>query len=191
MRSPTAPLLLAAAIPLLLGACTEDRPHPTTSIATPAVSLQSEGRGAFHNYVAMGTSVTMGWRSDGVVASSQATSWPVLLAAMAHRTMSVPAIAGHGCGAPIAAPIAGGVRTSGEGIGTPFDSRTCAPNEDGVVLPANNLGIAAATTRNALYSTPENMTGEYRRLYSRVLAPGQSQTTAMMAKGLSLPRSSS
>ncbi|MBA3889585.1 MAG: hypothetical protein H0X64_03565 [Gemmatimonadaceae bacterium] len=182
MRPLTLPKLFVLAAPMLIAACTDDRPNPVAPAAPVAPVLQSEGRGAFQRYVAIGTSVSMGWRSDGVVASAQATSWPVLLAELAHRTMTVPAIAEPGCGAPIAAPIAGGVRTSGEGIGQAFDTRACAPSVAGVSLPANNVAITAATTRNALYSTPGNITGEYLRLYSRVLAPGQSQVTAMMGQ---------
>lgn len=178
----TSRLLIVATIPALLVGCSDDRSAPTAPAAAFPPNLQSEGRGAFHSYVAIGTSVSMGWRSDGVVASSQSTSWPVMLAEYAHRTMTVPAIAEFGCGAPIAAPIARGVRTSGEGIGASLESRSCASNVAGVTLPAGNVAIAAATTRDALYSTPENKTGEYRRLYSRVLAAGQSQIAAMMAQ---------
>ena len=181
-RPCTSWLLIVATVPTLLTACADERPTLTSPLETPAPTLQSEGRGDFHRYVAIGTSVSMGWRSDGVVASSQATSWPVILASLAHRTMAVPSIAEFGCGSPMAAPIAAGVRTSGEGIGAPLDSRSCAPNAADVALPAANVAIAAATTRDALLSTPENKAGEYRRLYSRVLAAGQSQVTAMMAQ---------
>lgn len=181
-RPFTSRLLTVALVPALLAGCSDERTELTAPVADAAPLLRSEARGDFHRYVAIGTSVSMGWRSDGVVESSQATSWPVLLAARAHRTMTVPAIAEFGCGSPIAAPIAGGVRTSGEGIGASFDSRSCAPNSAGVTLPAANVAIAAAITRDALYSTPENKAGEYRRLYSRVLAPGQSQVGAMMAQ---------
>lgn len=175
-------LLIVAVVPALLAACSDERAELTAPAAEAAPLLRSEARGDFHRYVPIGTSVSMGWRSDGVVASSQETSWPVMLAELAYRTLTVPAIQESGCGSPIAAPIAGGVRTSGEGIGASLESRSCASNVEGVTLPAANVAIAAATTRDALYSTPENKTGEYRRLYSRVLAAGQSQVTAMMSQ---------
>ena len=143
----------------------------------------SEGRGVLHRYVAIGTSVSMGWRSDGVYAPYQETSWPAQLAALAHREMSLPLIAAPGCRSPLVAPLAAGVRLSGEAAALPAPQLACAPNEAGVTLPAQNVAINAATTRDALLTTPENVgDAGNARLYARVLAPGQTQVTAMLAQ---------
>ena len=36
-----------------------------------------EGRSAFVRYVSIGTSISEGWQSDGVVYTSQVNSWPL------------------------------------------------------------------------------------------------------------------
>jgi hypothetical protein len=176
-----APLLIAAIV-----GCS-DASAPTVPVATrafgdEAVASESEGRGVFHRYVAMGTSVSEGWRSDGVLAQSQETSWPAQLARLAHRELSLPLIASPGCGAPLAAPLSTGVRVNGETAAAPFLTRSCAPNEDGVQLPAGNVAISGARTIHALTATPEQPDPNYAPLYARTLAPGQSQVTAMEAQ---------
>jgi hypothetical protein len=60
-------------------ACTADR---VVAPNDPVESL-SEGRGVFQRYFAIGTSVSAGVQSDGLVAATQATSWPAQLAAAA------------------------------------------------------------------------------------------------------------
>jgi GDSL-like Lipase/Acylhydrolase len=138
--------------------------------------------GDFQRYVAIGTSVSQGWRSDGVNAASQRTSWPAQLAELAGRELSLPLIAFPGCGAPLAAPLAAGLRVSGEPAAAPLLSRICSPNEPGVTLPTGNVAISGARTSHALTATPEQPDPSYAPLYSRVLAPGMSQVTAMEAQ---------
>ena len=138
--------------------------------------------GDFQRYVAIGTSISQGWRSDGVNAASQETSWPAQLARLAGRELSLPLIAFPGCGAPLAAPLASGLRVSGEATAAPFLSRICAPNEPGVTLPAGNVAISGARTIHALTATPEQPDPSYAPLYARVLPPGMSQVTAMEAQ---------
>jgi len=61
----------------------------------------------------------------------------------------------------------------------------CAPLRDGVTLPTNSVAISGAKVRDALRSTPETETARVARkgaLYTRVLPPGQTQVTAMLAK---------
>ena len=43
-------------------------------------SFGPKGRSAFVRYVSIGTSISEGWQSDGVVYTSQVNSWPALLA---------------------------------------------------------------------------------------------------------------
>jgi hypothetical protein len=55
----------------------------------------------------------------------------------------------------------------------------------GVTLPANSVAISGAKVRDALRSTPETETARVARkgeLYRRVLPPGQTQVTAMLAQ---------
>ena len=68
---------------LVLSACTDDR---TTGPA---------GQAAFTRFVAMGTSLTMGVQSDGVVYFTQQEDWTKLLA---HQAMAQLHAAAH-CGA--------------------------------------------------------------------------------------------
>jgi lysophospholipase L1-like esterase len=142
----------------------------------------SEGRGVFHRYVAIGTSISMGVQGDGVYRATQETSWPAQLARLAHRELSLPLITFPGCASPLSAPLAAGVRLSGEPAGLPFLSRQCAPNEPGVTLPAGNVAIDGARTIHALVATPEAPDPGHATQYPRVLPPGMSQVTAMEAQ---------
>lgn len=144
---------------------------------------QSEGRGVFQRYVAIGTSLSMGWQSDGVIAATQKTSWPEQLAEMAHRTITEPYIDGTGCRSPLASPLASGVRLSGEPAGQNPATLSCSPLRDDVVKPVQNLAINAAKTHDALFTTPENSTDlANNRLIARVLQPGMTQVSSMMAQ---------
>jgi lysophospholipase L1-like esterase len=165
------------------GACSDSRlpteVGPSRNL-TPLAS-ESEGRGVFQRYVAIGTSVSMGVQSDGVGAWSQQQSWAAQLARLANRELSLPLISGYGCGSQLTGPLITFGRTRpGENAGTPFDSRACDPNEEGVTLPVGNVAIDGATTQEALSFTPEMKTGLRGLQYSRVLAPGQTQVSAML-----------
>jgi lysophospholipase L1-like esterase len=168
-----------------LAACADNSLAPTEArqpLAQASPELISEGEGIFQRYVAIGTSISMGVQGDGVYAATQQTSWPAQLARLAHRELSLPLIQAPGCAAPFASPLASGVRTSGEGAGLAFSLRQCMPNEDGVVLPTGNVAIDGARTGHALTATPENPDPGHASQYPRVLAPGQSQVTAMEAQ---------
>ena len=158
---------------------------PSTVIAPSggAAFDESEGRGVFQRYVAIGTSLSMGWQSDGVIAATQETSWPAQLAAMAHRSITQPYIDLPGCRSPLVAPLASGKRLSGEGAGANTATLSCAPLRADVVEPVQNLAINAATTYDALFTTPENTTDDSNRgLIGRVLQPGMTQVSSMVAQ---------
>jgi lysophospholipase L1-like esterase len=168
-----------------LAACADDSRSPTevgrpVNQITP--ELLSEGEGVFQRYVAIGTSISMGVASDGVYAASQQNSWPAQLARLAHRELSLPLIQAPGCSAPIEAPLRNNRRTSGEAAGLTFLLRQCMQNEPGVTLPAGNVAIDGARTGQALTATPENPDPGHATQYPLVLAPGQSQVTAMEAQ---------
>ena len=117
MHRPTATLTLITLAAFALAACADSptAPHASTrSLETAPRVLVPDGEGDFHRYVAIGTSVSQGWRSDGVNAGSQQTSWPAQLARLATRELSLPLIAGPGCGAPLMAPLGSGLRIGGE-----------------------------------------------------------------------------
>lgn len=177
-------LMAAIGLTAVLGACT-DSPLPTQGTSSrdvTALTNESEGHGVFHRYVAIGTSVSMGVQSDGVYEEYQLTSWPAQLAKLAGRELSLPLIQTPGCQSPLVAPVAANRRLSGEAAAS---SSVCAPNVEGVQLPTGNVAIAAARTSDALSKTPETATSaDYAggRVYARVLAPGQSQVTAMLAQ---------
>jgi len=128
--------------------------------------------------VAMCTSISMGWASNGVYAGSQLTSWPELLAFGSLNSISLPLIQSPGCTSPLVAPLAANRRLSGE----PFaGSRTCAPNVAGVTLPTQNVAMATALAADAVLTTPEAVATRYP-WYTRVLAPGMTQLTAALSQ---------
>lgn len=179
---------ISTCLALALAACS-DATTPNRSAATvlsPAASAnldESEGRGVFNRYVAIGTSLSMGWQSDGVIAATQETSWPAQLAAMAHRSITQPYIDGTGCRSPLIAPLALGTRLSGEPAGADPATLSCTPLRADVVLPVQNLAINAATTADALFTTPENSTdAANKRLIGRVLQRGMTQVSSMIAQ---------
>ena len=177
------PILVALIGALTLTGCADSATAPRTDARLLDAQLGVvAAQGDFQRYVAIGTSVSQGWRSDGVYAASQETSWPAQLTEMAGRELSLPLIAAPGCGAPLAAPLSSGLRISGESAAAPLLSRICAPNIAGVTLPTGNVAISGARTTHALTATPEQPDPNYAPLYARILPPGMSQVTAMEAQ---------
>lgn len=173
------PLLLASA--LLVSACRDD----TSPIAAPEAPTFSRNesnaaRGVFHRYVAIGTSVSMGWASDGAIAASQEQAWPLQLARRTGRDMTAPLLGMPGCRPPLLAPLATFRRISGDLITVPAPDLGCAPTLPGVSLPVANTAINAARAFNARFTTPENVTDlSNKALYARVLPPQTTQVQAM------------
>src|SRR4029078_10367227 len=96
-------------------ACTDQGVDPLAPSPSRSANAQGfEGMGAFQRYVAIGTSISGGVTSDGWKAPGEQLSFPPQLARLANRPMALPLISGTGCAAPLAAPLASGVRTSGE-----------------------------------------------------------------------------
>ena len=173
-------MAIAGAAALTLGACVDEGPASPSVFAAPATADLSEGRGAFQRYVAIGTSISMGVASDGAIAESQEQSWPAQLARMADREITLPLIAGPGCRPPLRAPLATGVRLSGEAAGTDPALLSCAPSVEGVELPTQNLAVNGAQVKDALFTTRENVTDAGNRLvYARILPPGETQISQL------------
>ena len=168
----------------LLAACTDSptAPSAVASFTPPPASAGHLGR--LGRYVAMGTSLSMGVMANGVVGSDQAQSWTAQLAALAKTPFSLPLISEPGCQPPLAAPLASLRRVNGE---NPFvRSAICSPLVAGIQAPTQNLALSEALTANAIGTTSESpspalwsLRGEF---YSRVLGPGQTQLTAMLAQ---------
>jgi len=173
----------AFGLAIILAGCSADR------ISTPAADIQQasgiangangEIQSLMANYVAIGTSVSMGWRSDGVFGGSQADAWPAQLAAKVGVPFSVPSIQAPGCKPPLAAPLISFKRVDGSSsIG---DNTTCAANEAGVTLPTHLLAVENATAAEALHGTPETASQGRGPVTSRVLQSGMTQVSSMLA----------
>jgi hypothetical protein len=122
----------------------------------------------------------MGWASDGVFIGTQVNSWPAQLARLGDREITQPYIQSPGCPAPIAPPLAGNLRLSGEPILVDKATLSCAPLVPGVTLPTQNVAISGARVADALFTTPENVQDpSYRKLYQRVMLPGATQVSEM------------
>jgi hypothetical protein len=168
----------------LIAACADraTAPTPVSMRHRPALGVGEPGR--VGTYVAMGTSLSMGVMSNGVVGADQARSWPAQLAALADVPFAQPLIAAPGCQPPLLSPLATLQRVNGE---SPFvRSGVCAPLVAGIGAPTQNLAISEAITANALATTPESpppaswpLRGAF---YGRVLGAGQTQLTAMLAR---------
>src|SRR5215208_3180694 len=95
----------------------------------------------FTKYVAIGTSLSMGYASDGVLASSQQSSWPKLLANDVGVTFTLPLIESPGCPPPFASPLGSLRRIDNSSVTL---SIVCAENSSGITLPTQNVAIADA-----------------------------------------------
>lgn len=143
-------------------------------------SFGPKGRSAFVRYVSIGTSISEGWQSDGVVYTSQVNSWPALLARQAMVEFGVPQIQGPGCNPPLIAPLQLSRRLAGSAAAA---STQCAPLYSGIDLPQNNVAISGALTTEALNRAASATPASTRdSLYARTLPVGQTQVTAMLAQ---------
>jgi hypothetical protein len=183
-------VLLGAAI--FLAACAEPVSAPTTPSPAELAFARHTIAKPFARYVAIGTSNSMGVQSAGVFASAQKAAWPAQFASRAGAAITLPLISDPGCPPPLAAPLAADLVLVGAfaafGAGDDLVTslmETCAPLASGITLPASNVAISGAKVHNALYSTPESEQAINARrgaLYSRILPPGKTQVTAMLAQ---------
>ena len=175
--------ILAIIPPLLLAACSDDARPPLTAPPNTATAPETDAVNALKRYVAIGTSVSMGWQSEGATAESQSQSWPAQLSRLAGTELDQPYLDGTGCKAPFAAPLASGVRISGEPVTISDAAVACANLQPGIDLPTRNVAIAGATTFDVLNSTSQTVVSPFgSRLYSRILPAGTTQLRAAMAQ---------
>jgi hypothetical protein len=182
--------LLALAGAALVAAACGDPTSPPSADSHAAEQLTAPR--LFARYVALGTSNSMGVQSAGIFAAGQEAGWPARLAARVGVPFSLPIVEEPGCGPPLLAPLAADFALVGAfaALGAEGDlvsavATTCAPLRAGLTLPANNVAISGADVHDALHATVESKTAFSARvgtLYSRVLPPGQTQVTAMLAQ---------
>ena len=141
----------------------------------------------FARYVALGTSNSMGVQSAGIFAAGQRAAWPAQLASRVGAPFTLPLVEDPGCGPPLLPPLSADAALIGA-FGNGFLGvvlNLCMPLRAGIVLPTGNVAISGADVHDALYNTPELVAAANPRkgeLYSRVLAPGETQVTAMMSE---------
>jgi hypothetical protein len=161
------------------------------------------GASAFGNYMVIGTGLSMGVQSGGVLYQSQLQAWPALLAhAVAPSVTFVVSdtvvdrlvpfrlqlLRSPGCQPPLIAPLQFAVDMSGMSTAT-VDS-SCAGPVDTTTPPTNNLALQGASAWAALTLTPRtvvNALAPYspgdRARYPLVLGSTQSQVTALRVSG--------
>ncbi|MDQ6887819.1 MAG: hypothetical protein M3068_11050 [Gemmatimonadota bacterium] len=166
--------LTACASAIAIAACSDNKE-----------SIGPVGRSDFATYVSIGTSISQGTMSDGVVYVGQQHSWTAQLARLANASYSIPLIQAPGCNPPLIAPLQLQIRL--DGVAASQNDLTCAPNYTGIALPTNNVALDGATAQTALTVTPEiavatRISRAAGQLYRRVLLPGQTQTSAMKAQ---------
>jgi len=175
--------IVALCAAVLAAACS-DATQPTAPVAlspmAPASSISFPGHG--EKYVAIGTSISMGWASNGAYFGSQVFAWPELLSFGQLHPISLPLIQSPGCQSPYAAPLGNGKRLSGEPL--PNDPSLCAANVGGVTLPTQNVALAGAYASDALQTRPGDP--KSHPWYGRVLPPGATQVSAALSQNPTL-----
>lgn len=164
-----------------------------------------KGASSFGHYIALGTSLSSGVQSGGLVYESQVEAWPSLLAHAAGTgftfsivdstitgmsTFTIPMFHAPGCQPPLVAPLQLGVDLAGASTAVPDTS--CAGLMNLVIPPQNSVALPGATAWAALFLTPKivlNSLVPYspgdRARYPLVLGPTQSQVTALRVQGAS------
>jgi len=185
------PLVLVGAT-LAVTACSDPvgPPSPARGAPNASTSTSPTAQEIFARFVALGTSNSMGVQSAGIFAGGQQAAWPADLARRAGVPFSLPLVQDPGCGPPLLPPLASDLVLVAAFGGANGDlvtavMNTCAPLRAGITLPANSVAISGANVHDALTMTPEAQLAKNVRvgtLYSRVLAAGQTQVTAMTAQ---------
>jgi hypothetical protein len=187
MRRIASLALLGAS--LALAGCSDPvAPRSSARDATSASrTVQPTIAEVFGRFVALGTSNSMGVQSAGIFAAGQQTAWPAELARRAGVPFSVPLLQDPGCGPPLLPPLASDLALVGA-FGNDLVTtvmNTCAPLRTGVTLPANSVAISGANVHDALTATVQSkmaLSNRVGTLYSRVLPPGRTQVSAMVAQ---------
>ncbi len=184
--------VVALGASLAFAACSDPvaPPSPNRVASSGNTSASPTAQEIFTRFVALGTSNSMGVQSAGIFAGGQQAAWPAELARRVGMPMSLPLVQDPGCGPPLLPPLVSDLVLVAAFGGANGDLVTgvmnfCTPLRDGITLPTNSVAISGANVHDALTMTPEAQLARNVRvgtLYSRVLAPGQTQVTAMLAQ---------
>lgn len=153
-----ASLLAVAALAVAGAACHDDALRPPRADA---------GR-LFDRYVAVGNSITAGFRSDGINGTTQAEAYPVLLAAAFGTDFRIPSLRFPGCPPPIAnvftgERVAGGARAD------------CALRAEPIPPVIHNVAVPGAAVEDIL----TNVGGDSRaNPLTTILLGGRTQLEA-------------
>lgn len=173
-------LFVVSCAAAVAGACS-DQPRIAAPDAQSPRAPASDNNAPWRRekLVSIGTSISMGWLSNGVYAGSQALAWPALMRFGGSDAISLPLIQSPGCLSPLVAPLGGNTRLSGE----PFSVQLiCAPNLAGVQLPAQNVALAGTFSVWALTLTREAAVALGLPWYALVLPPGATQVSAALSE---------
>lgn len=173
--------VLALCVVALAAACS-DATQSTAPAVSSASALSATKTPNAEKFVAIGTSISMGWASNGVYAGSQMFAWPELMRFGGGGPISLPLIQSPGCQSPLVAPLGANMRRSGEDFS---GSTVCAANEHNVQLPTQDVAFAGALAGYALVVTPEIADGAAPWV-ARVLPPGTTQVGAALSQGPTL-----
>ncbi|HEX9105949.1 MAG TPA: hypothetical protein VF832_01945, partial [Longimicrobiales bacterium] len=123
---------------------------------------------------------------------AQMVAWPAQLAAKVGVPFTLPLVQDPGCPPPLLSPLVLDAALVGvfRALGGSGDivaalGGVCAPLQPGVTLPTNDVAISGANVHDALYETPQiaaTISPGEGAMYSRVLLPGETQVTAMLAQ---------
>lgn len=177
MKKISAVLLIASAMTVV--ACADSPVSPDRPAASPSFGLSPKASSLMSNYVAIGTSLSMGWFDDGVFFGSQEQSWTKQLADEVRTGFTLPLIAAPGCQPPLISPLLAFRRVDNTSAAS---SAVCAPLVAGVVPGQQNLAVENATAGEALNATPATASQGRGPVTSRVLPAGMTQITAMRAQ---------
>lgn len=141
-----------------------------------------QGAAEFARFVSIGTGLTMGEQSGGVVNESQISAWPVRLATRMGAPFVVPALRLPGCTPPLVAPLALNRDLAGPTTSKP----SCNGRLGSETLPANNVALAGATAWDVLHTSPRSFVvqaGAFDQVrYPLILPSQQTQLQAMQAQ---------
>jgi hypothetical protein len=176
--STTTKLLPLLAVLASIGCSDVSPTSPARPITSTAQVDADRSTPSGERLVAIGTSISMGWASNGVYAGSQAGAWLALIGFGSEPAISLPLIQAPGCTSPIAAPIGAGLRLSGESLA---GSTICAANAAGVTLPTQNVSLAGALAIDVLLTTPQAVASSFP-WFGRVLPPGATPLAAALSQ---------
>jgi len=130
--------------------------------------------GLFSRYVSLGNSITSGYQSSGISATTQAQAYPVLLAQAANAPFNYPVLAGRGCTPPLRGPfLLDTVR-----VGPGATSATCDLRATPVAPFIQNLAVPGAKIEDALNNFAP---GTAANALTTVFLGGRSQVQTMIA----------